>query len=84
MRIVIELKRDAIPKVVLTKLYKHTAMQSTFGVNNIALVDGVPRCSTCATWCYHYVEHQREVLTRRTKHRTRQGRRTAPICSRAT
>ena len=43
MRLVIELKRDAIPKVVLNKLYKHTALQTTFGVNMVALVDGVPR-----------------------------------------
>ena len=43
MRLVIELKRDAIPKVVLNKLYKHTPMQTTFGVNMVALVDGVPR-----------------------------------------
>ncbi len=68
MRIVIELKRDAIPKVALTKLYKHTQMQTTFGVNNIALVDGVPRLLNLRELIFHYVEHQRDVLTRRTKH----------------
>ncbi|MCW2973121.1 MAG: gyrA [Thermoleophilia bacterium] len=69
MRIVIELKRGANYKVVLNKLYKHTALQSTFGINNIALVDGVPKLLNLRDLIYHYVEHQRDVLTRRTKHR---------------
>ncbi|MHB1537639.1 MAG: DNA gyrase subunit A [Solirubrobacteraceae bacterium] len=68
MRLVIELKRDALPKVVLNKLYKHTAMQSTFGVNMVALVDGVPRLLGLKAMIRHYVEHQREVIVRRTKH----------------
>jgi DNA gyrase subunit A len=68
MRIYIELKRDAIPKVVLNKLYKHTALQSTFGVNMVALVDGVnPRTLSLKQMLYHYIEHQKEVVTRRTK-----------------
>jgi DNA gyrase subunit A len=67
MRIYIELKRDAIPKVVLNKLYKHTSLQSTFGVNMVALVDGVPRTLTLKQMLFHYVEHQKEVVTRRTK-----------------
>jgi DNA gyrase subunit A len=68
MRIYIELKRDAIPKVVLNKLYKHTALQSTFGVNMVALVEGVPRTLTLKQMLAHYVDHQREVVTRRTKY----------------
>ena len=68
MRLVIELKRDAIPKVVLNKLYKHTPMQTTFGVNMVALVDNVPRTLDLRAVIRHYVEHQREVIVRRTKH----------------
>jgi DNA gyrase subunit A len=68
MRLVIELKRDALPKVVLNKLFKHTQMQSTFGVNIVALVDGVPRTLALRAVIHHYVEHQREVIVRRTKH----------------
>ncbi len=68
MRLVIELKRDAIPKVVLNKLYKHTPMQSTFGVNMVALVDNVPRTLNLLSVIHHYVAHQREVIVRRTKH----------------
>jgi DNA gyrase subunit A len=68
MRLVIELKRDAIPKVVLNKLYKHTPMQTTFGVNIVALVDGVPRTLNLRQAIGHYVAHQREVIVRRTKH----------------
>jgi DNA gyrase subunit A len=72
MRIVIELKRDAIPKVVLNKLYKHTPMQSTFGVNMVALVDNVPKTLSLREVIGHYVDHQREVVVRRTKHELRQ------------
>jgi DNA gyrase subunit A len=68
MRLVIELKRDAIPKVVLNKLYKHTPMQSTFGVNMVALVDNVPRTLPLQAVIHNYVAHQREVIVRRTKH----------------
>src|SRR6202789_1976620 len=68
MRLVIELKRDAIPKVVLNKLYKHTSMQSTFGVNMVALVDNVPRTLNLRSVIHNYVAHQREVIVRRTKH----------------
>ncbi len=68
MRLVIELKRDAIPKVVLNKLYKHTSMQSTFGVNMVALVDNVPRTLNLTAVIHNYVAHQREVIVRRTKH----------------
>src|SRR5919106_2108291 len=68
MRLVIELKRDALPKVVLNKLYKHTPMQTTFGVNTVALVDGVPRTLSLREIIDSYVRHQREVVVRRTKH----------------
>jgi DNA gyrase subunit A len=66
-RIRIELKREAIPKVVLNKLFKHTSLQSTFGVNMVALVDGVPRTLSLRQVLVHYVDHQKEVVTRRTK-----------------
>src|SRR3954468_2667733 len=68
MRLVIELKRDVIPKVVLNKLYKHTAMQSTFGVNMVALVDGVPRTLGLKQVIHNYVQHQRGAVVRRSKH----------------
>src|SRR5947209_2709496 len=68
MRLVIELKRDAIPKVVLNKLYKHTSMQSTFGVNMVALVDGVPRTLGLRQVIHNYVQHQRDVVVRRAKY----------------
>src|ERR671931_1279133 len=67
MRIQIELKRDAIPRVVLNKLYKHTPLQTTFGVNMVALVDGVPRTLALRDVILHYVDHQRDVVVRRTK-----------------
>src|ERR1700729_687990 len=73
MRIVIELKRDAIPKVVLNKLYKHTPMQATFGVNMVALVDNVPRTLSLREVIGHYVDHQREVIIRRTKYELRRA-----------
>ena len=68
IRLVIELKRDVIPKVVLNKLYKHTSMQVTFGVNMVALVDNVPRTLTLPGLIRFYVDHQRDVIVRRTKH----------------
>jgi DNA gyrase subunit A len=71
MRLVIELKRDAIPKVVLNQLYKHTNMQATFGVNAVALVDGVPRTLALREILAAYVGHQREVVVRRAKHELR-------------
>ena len=71
MRVVIELKRGVIPKVVLNKLYKHTAMQTTFGVNAVALVDNVPRTLPLRSIIHNYVQHQREVIVRRAKHELR-------------
>jgi DNA gyrase subunit A len=67
MRLVIELKRDAIPQIVLNKLYKHTSLQQTFGVNMVALADGVPRTLDLREVIRYYVIHQKEVVTRRTK-----------------
>src|SRR5919197_632212 len=76
MRVVIELKRDVNPKVVLNKLYKHTSLQTTFGVNMVALVDNVPRTLPLRSVIHNYVQHQREVIVRRSKHelRTREAR----------
>ena len=71
MRVVIELKRDANPKVVLNKLWKHTQMQTTFGVNMVALVDNVPRLLPLRSVIHNYVQHQREVIVRRSKHELR-------------
>jgi DNA gyrase subunit A len=79
IRIVIELKRDATPKVVLNNLYKATPMQTTFGVNTVALVDGVPRTLPLTGIIDAYVQHQRQVVVRRTKHRLRQAEADAHI-----
>jgi DNA gyrase subunit A len=68
MRVVIELKRDADPRIVLNQLYKHTPMQTTFGVNTVALVDGVPRTLSLREVVHYYVEHQRDVVVRRSKY----------------
>jgi DNA gyrase subunit A len=67
MRLVVELKRDAIAQVVLNQLYKHTAMQSTFGVINLALVNGAPRVMTLKEILGHFVEHRHQVIVRRTE-----------------
>jgi DNA gyrase subunit A len=71
MRVVITLKRDEIPEVVLNQLYKHTPLQSTFGVNMVALVENVPRTLSLKDVIRHYVQHQREVVVRRTQHELR-------------
>src|SRR3954454_6422785 len=71
MRLVIELKRDENPKVVLNKLYKHTPMQTTFGVNMVALVENVPKLLSLREVIRNYVRHQREVVVRRAKHELR-------------
>ena len=67
MRIVIELKRDAVPHVVLNRLYKHTQMQSTFGVILLALVDGVPRVMPLLNMLAHFVHHRHDVVVRRSE-----------------
>ncbi len=79
MRIVIELKRGAIPNVVLTNLYKRTSMQTSFGVNMVALVDGVPKTLGLRDLIRHYVDHQREVVTRRTQYELRRAEARAHI-----
>ncbi len=68
MRIVIELKRDANPKVVLNNLYKQTQLQATFGIINLALVNGEPKVLNLKEMLYHYLEHQKEIVTRRTQY----------------
>ncbi|MBU5226714.1 DNA gyrase subunit A [Clostridium senegalense] len=67
MRIVIELKRDANPNIVLNRLYKHTKMQDTFGIIMLVLVDGEPKVLNLKQILSHYLEHQKEVITRRTQ-----------------
>jgi len=80
MRLVIELKRGGPPaKVVLNNLYKKTAMQTSFGANMVALVDGVPRTLSLLELIHHYVEHQREVVTRRTQYELRRAEARAHI-----
>src|ERR1700754_4891263 len=79
IRLVIELKRDVIPKVVLNKLYKHTQLQTTFGANMVALVDGVPRTLPLIGIIDAYVRHQREVIVRRTKYELRRAEARAHI-----
>jgi len=73
MRIQIELKRDAIPQVALNKLFKHTPLQTTFGFNAVALVDGVPRTLSLRDMLQHYLDFQREVITRRSKFELRKA-----------
>jgi DNA gyrase subunit A len=73
MRIQIELKRDAVPQVALNKLFKHTALQSTFGFNAVALVDGVPRTLSLRDMLQHYLDFQREIVTRRSKFELRKA-----------
>ena len=67
MRVVYVLKRDAIPNIVLNKLYKYTALQSSFSVNNIALVNGRPQLLNLKDMIHHFVEHRHEVVVRRTR-----------------
>jgi DNA gyrase subunit A len=78
-RLVIRLKRDANANVVLNKLYKHTPLQGTFGMNTLALVDGVPRTLNLAQLLGHYVAHQVEVITRRSEYQLRKARARAHI-----
>src|SRR5881392_315129 len=73
MRIQIELKRDAVPQVALNKLFKHTPLQSTFGYNAVALVDGVPKTLSLLELVRHYLDFQREVVTRRSKDQLRKA-----------
>ena len=79
MRIVITLKRDAVAKVVLNNLYKHTQLQYGFGVNMLAIVDGVPRTLRLDQMVRHYIRHQIEVIVRRTRYRLRKAEERAHI-----
>jgi DNA gyrase subunit A len=79
MRIQVELKREAVPQVVLNKLYKHTQLQATFGYNAVALVDGVPRTLSLVELVRHYLDHQRDVVTRRLKYELRNAVRRAHV-----
>jgi DNA gyrase subunit A len=73
MRIQIELKREAIPQVIQNKLFKHTALQQTFGYNAVALVDGIPRTLALRDLLQHYLDFQRQVVTRRLKFELRKA-----------
>jgi DNA gyrase subunit A len=79
MRIVVTLKRDAVAKVVLNNLYKHTQLQYSFGVNMLAIVDGVPRTLRLDQVVRHYIRHQIEVIVRRTRYRLRKAEERAHI-----
>ena len=79
MRIQVELKRDAVPQVALNKLFKHTPLQSTFGVNTVALVNGVPRTLSLLELVRHYLDFQREVVIRRSKDELQKKERRAHV-----
>ncbi len=79
MRIVYILKRDAIPNIVLNLLYKHTSLQNSFSVNNIALVNGRPQMLNLKDMIYHFVEHRHEVVVRRTEYELRKAEERAHI-----
>ena len=81
MRLIIYLKRDAVARVVLNNLYKHTPLQETFGANMVALVDGVPRTLSLDQFVSHWVAHQLEVVQRRTRYRLRRAQERAHILS---
>ncbi len=79
MRVVIDLKRGEEPQVVLNKLYKHTQLQTSFGIINLALVDGVPRVLSLKEMLQHYIDHQIDVVVRRTKYDLRKAEERAHI-----
>ncbi|MEX1175375.1 MAG: DNA gyrase subunit A [Mycobacterium sp.] len=79
LRIVVEIKRDAVPKVVLNNLYKHTQLQTSFGANMLAIVDGVPRTLRLDQLVRYYVNHQLDVIGRRTTYRLRKANERAHI-----
>jgi DNA gyrase subunit A len=79
MRLIIELKRDAVAQVVLNQLFKHTQLQDNFGANMLAIVDGVPRTLTLEAFIRHWVTHQIEVIQRRTRYRLRKAEERAHI-----
>ncbi len=79
MRIVYDLKRDSIPSIVINKLYQQTALQSSFSVNNIALVNGRPKMLNLKDMIHYFVEHRHEVVTRRTEYELKEAERKAHI-----
>jgi DNA gyrase subunit A len=79
MRLIIELKRDAVAQVVLNQLYKHTQLQDNFGANMLALVDGVPRTLTLEQFIRYWIAHQIDVIQRRTRYRLRKAEERAHI-----
>ena len=79
MRLIFELKRDAVAQVVLNQLFKHTQLQDNFGANMLALVDGVPRTLTLEQFIRHWITHQIEVIQRRTRYRLRKAEERAHI-----
>jgi DNA gyrase subunit A len=79
MRVVFDLKRDAIPNVVLNKLYKYTQLQTSFSVNNIALVKGRPQLLNLREMIFHYIEHRHDVIVRRTQYELRKAEERAHI-----
>jgi DNA gyrase subunit A len=82
MRLVIELKRGEVPEVVLNNLYKQTQLQDTFGINMVALVDGQPKLCNLKDLIEVFLEHRREVVTRRTVYNAAQGPRARPCAGR--
>jgi DNA gyrase subunit A len=81
MRIVLILKKDAVAKVVLNNLYKHTQLQETFGANMLALVDNVPKTLSIDSFISHWINHQIEIIVRRTKYRLNEAQKRAHILS---
>src|SRR5256714_1850287 len=79
MRIYVELKRESVPQVALNKLFKLTPLQTTFGYNAVALVDGVPRTLSLLELIRHYLDYQRDIVTRRSKHELRQAEKRAHV-----
>lgn len=79
IRIVIELKRGVTPKIILNQLFSHTALQQNFGVNNLALVNGKPKLLSLKELLFHFVEHRKDVIIRRTKYELRKAEERAHI-----
>ncbi len=79
IRVVLELKRDSVPEVVLNQLYKHTQLQVTFGIINLALVDGIPRVLTLRQLIQYFINHRHEVILRRTRYELDQAEKRAHI-----
>src|SRR5262249_56515352 len=79
MRIYVELKREAVPQVALNKLFKLTPLQTTFGYNAVALVDGVPKTLSLLELIRHYLDYQRDIVTRRSKYELRHAEKRAHV-----